>query len=81
MRLCDILSVDRILVDADGASVRNKPEALRVLAELLSPALGIDKAHVEALLLERERLLFLGLVLAGDRLGRGCSLVHRPILG
>jgi PTS system nitrogen regulatory IIA component len=72
MRLCDILSVDRILVDADGASVRNKPEALRVLAELLSPALGIDKAHVEALLLERERLQSTGI-------GDGVAIPHTAV--
>ena len=72
MRLCDILSVDRILVDADGASVRNKPDALRVLAELLSPALGIDKAHVEALLLERERLQSTGI-------GDGVAIPHTAV--
>lgn len=72
MRLCEILSVDRILVDADGSSVRNKPEALRVLSELLSPALGIDKAHVEALLLERERLQSTGI-------GDGVAIPHTAV--
>lgn len=72
MRLCEILSVDRILVDADGGSVRNKPDALRVLAELLSPALGIDKSHVEALLLERERLQSTGI-------GDGVAIPHTAV--
>jgi PTS system nitrogen regulatory IIA component len=72
MRLCDILSVERILVDADGTSVRNKPDALRLLAELLSPALGIDKAHVEALLLERERLQSTGI-------GDGVAIPHTAV--
>ncbi|HWA74980.1 MAG TPA: PTS sugar transporter subunit IIA [Polyangiaceae bacterium] len=72
MRLCEILSVDRILVDADGSAVRNKPEALRVLSGLLSPALGIDKAHVEALLLERERLQSTGI-------GDGVAIPHTAV--
>jgi PTS system nitrogen regulatory IIA component len=72
MRLCDILSVDRILVDSAGTSVQNKPDALRVLAELLSPALGIDKSHVEALLLERERLQSTGI-------GDGVAIPHTAV--
>jgi PTS system nitrogen regulatory IIA component len=72
MRLCEILSVERIVVDEDGGFVRNKPEALRVLAELLSPALGIDKAHVEALLLERERLQSTGI-------GDGVAIPHTAV--
>ena len=72
MRLCEILSVDRILVDADGSAVRNKPEALRVLSGLLSTALGIDKAHVEALLLERERLQSTGI-------GDGVAIPHTAV--
>jgi PTS system nitrogen regulatory IIA component len=72
MRLCEILSVDRILVDGDGGTVRDKPGALRALAEMLSPALGIDKSHVEALLLERERLQSTGI-------GDGVAIPHTAV--
>jgi len=36
MRLCDILTIDRIIVDADGTQISNKDLALKKLAELLS---------------------------------------------
>ena len=48
MQLCEILSVDRILVDMDGSFVRSKGDALRLLAEMLSPAVGADKITVES---------------------------------
>ncbi|HET9959322.1 MAG TPA: PTS sugar transporter subunit IIA [Polyangiaceae bacterium] len=72
MRLCEILSVDRILVDVDGGYVKNKPEALGRLAEMLSPALGIEKSHVEALLQERERLQSTGI-------GDGVAIPHTAV--
>ncbi len=43
MRLCDILTVDRIVIDGDGSFVRGKSDALRVLSELLAPALHVEK--------------------------------------
>jgi PTS system nitrogen regulatory IIA component len=72
MRLCEILSVDRILIDADGAYVQNKASALSVIAKLLSPALGIQPAEVESLLLERERLQSTGI-------GDGVAIPHTAI--
>jgi PTS system nitrogen regulatory IIA component len=64
MRLSDILSVNRILVDVDGSVVRTKADVLRKLAEMLAPAVGTDAETVEHLLLERERLQSTGI---GDR--------------
>lgn len=72
MRLCEILSVDRILVDRDGTLVTSKPEALQRLAVMLSPALGIDAPHVEALLMERERLQSTGI-------GDGVAIPHTAV--
>lgn len=69
MRLGEILSVDRIFVDAEGAKIRGKMDALRLLAELLSPAIRVPKAHVEELLLERERLQSTGI-------GDGVAIPH-----
>ncbi|HEY3494286.1 MAG TPA: PTS sugar transporter subunit IIA [Polyangiaceae bacterium] len=64
MRLSDILSVNRILVDVDGSVVKTKADALRRLGEMLAPALGSEAATIEHLLLERERLQSTGI---GDR--------------
>jgi nitrogen PTS system EIIA component len=64
MRLSDILSVNRILVDMDGSVVKTKADTLRRLAEMLAPAVGTDAETVEHLLLERERLQSTGI---GDR--------------
>jgi nitrogen PTS system EIIA component len=72
MRLCEILSVDRILVDGDGSVVKDKATALRLLSEMLSPALGIDQAQVESLLLERERLQSTGI-------GDGVAIPHTAV--
>ncbi len=72
MRLCEILSVERILVDRDGRLVTSKAEALRHLAVMLSPALGIGPEHVEALLLERERLQSTGI-------GDGVAIPHTAV--
>ena len=69
MRLSDILNVDRILVDMDGSFVTAKPVALRLLGEMLAPALGVDHAAVEHLLLERENLQSTGI-------GDGVAIPH-----
>lgn len=72
MRLCEILNVDRILVDADGSVVKDKTTALHLLSRMLSPALGIDQAQVESLLLERERLQSTGI-------GDGVAIPHTAV--
>ena len=72
MRLCEILSVERILVDGDGSTVRDKPSALKVLGQLLAPALAIDASHLAALLMERERLQSTGI-------GDGVAIPHTAV--
>lgn len=72
MRLSEILSVGRILVDADGSLVRNKADALHHLAELLSPAIGVERSLVEALLSEREQLQSTGI-------GDGVAIPHTAV--
>jgi nitrogen PTS system EIIA component len=69
MRLSEILSVDRILVDVDGSFVKTKADALRLLAEMLSPVLGVDRDTVQHLLLERENLQSTGI-------GDGVAIPH-----
>jgi len=61
MRLSDILSVDRILVDIDGSVVKTKSEALGRLSSMLSPAIGVAPNEIEHLLLEREKLQSTGI--------------------
>ncbi len=72
MRLCEILSVERIFVDGDGSVVKDKTTALHLLSRMLSPALGIEQAQVEALLLERERLQSTGI-------GDGVAIPHTAV--
>ncbi|MGC4088390.1 MAG: PTS sugar transporter subunit IIA [Polyangiaceae bacterium] len=72
MRLCEILSVDRILVDGDGSVVKDKATALQRLSEMLSPALGIAQGQVESLLQERERLQSTGI-------GDGVAIPHTAV--
>jgi PTS system nitrogen regulatory IIA component len=72
MRLCEILSVDRILVDGDGSCVKDKPSALKVLSELLARSLAIPAPHIEALLMERERLQSTGI-------GDGVAIPHTAV--
>lgn len=69
MRLSDILTVDRILVDPDASVVKNKSEALRLLAQMLSPAIGVASGDIEHLLLEREKLQSTGI-------GDGVAIPH-----
>jgi PTS system nitrogen regulatory IIA component len=61
MRLSEILTAERILIDLDGSLVKSKPDVLRLLAEMLSPAVGSSREDVESLLAERERLQSTGI--------------------
>lgn len=72
MRLGDLLSADRIVVDSDGGFIHDKHDALRLLAHLLSPALGVDETVVEKLLSEREQLQSTGI-------GDGVAIPHTSI--
>jgi PTS system nitrogen regulatory IIA component len=72
MRLCDILTVDRIVIDGDGSFVRGKSDALRVLSELLAPALHVERARLEEHLVERERLQSTGI-------GDGVAIPHTAL--
>jgi PTS system nitrogen regulatory IIA component len=64
MRLSDILTVNRILVDVDGSVVKTKVDTLHHLATMLAPAVGTDAGTIEHLLSEREKLQSTGI---GDR--------------
>ncbi|HEY3234437.1 MAG TPA: PTS sugar transporter subunit IIA [Polyangiaceae bacterium] len=69
MRLSDILTADRILVDSDGGAIHDKDQALRLLAGLISPGLGVTEQKVEKLLMDRERLQSTGI-------GDGVAIPH-----
>jgi len=69
MRLSEILTPERILVDIDGSVVRTKDDALKRLSELLSPAIGVEATEIEHLLLEREKLQSTGI-------GDGVAIPH-----
>lgn len=71
MRLSDIISKDRILVDRDG-TLANKAEALRALARLLGAAASAPEEEVLALLLEREHLQSTGI-------GDGVAIPHSAL--
>jgi len=71
-RLTEILTEQRILVDSDGGFVREKSDALRLLASLLAPAVGSDKQTIELLLTERERLQSTGI-------GDGVAIPHTSV--
>jgi nitrogen PTS system EIIA component len=72
MRLSEILTPERILIDSNGSLVKHKTDALRVLAELLSPAVGAAREDVESLLAERERLQSTGI-------GDGVAIPHSSL--
>jgi nitrogen PTS system EIIA component len=69
MRLTDILSEQRILVDVDGTSIQDKNASLLELGRLISPAIGLDEGAVCRLLLEREKLQSTGI-------GDGVAIPH-----
>ncbi|MBI3203384.1 MAG: PTS sugar transporter subunit IIA [Myxococcales bacterium] len=73
MRLCEMLAVQRIHVDAAGA-VSDKKEALRLLAEYIAPVVGSDEAALEEALAERERLQSTGI-------GDGVAIPHTAVDG
>jgi PTS system nitrogen regulatory IIA component len=72
MRLAEILNSERIVVDPNGALVHDKNDAMRLLGQLLAPALGIDHETVERLLMERERLQSTGI-------GEGVAIPHTSV--
>jgi PTS system nitrogen regulatory IIA component len=69
MQLSDILSADRILVDVDASQVKTKEQALHLLATMLSHGIGVDRATIEHLLAEREKLQSTGI-------GDGVAIPH-----
>jgi len=71
MRLSDIITSDRILVDRQGA-LPNKAEALRALSRLLGTAVSAPEGEVLALLLEREQLQSTGI-------GDGVAIPHSAL--
>ena len=71
MRLSDIITKDRILVDRDGA-LPNKAAALHALAGLLGSAVSAPEEEVLALLLEREQLQSTGI-------GDGVAIPHSAL--
>jgi PTS system nitrogen regulatory IIA component len=72
MRITNILPVERIFVDAAEGTLKSKSDALRVLAELLSPALACDRETIESLFAERERLQSTGI-------GDGVAIPHTSL--
>ena len=72
LRLSDLLSADRILVDSEGGFVKGKVDALRILSHRLAPAVGTDHATIERLLTDRERLQSTGI-------GDGVAVPHTSI--
>ena len=71
MRLSDIITKERILVDRESA-LPNKAEALRALAGLLGGAVSAPAEEVLALLLEREQLQSTGI-------GDGVAIPHSAL--
>jgi nitrogen PTS system EIIA component len=71
MRLSDIITKDRILVDREGA-LPDKARALHALAGLLGSAVAAPKEEVLALLLEREQLQSTGI-------GDGVAIPHSAL--
>lgn len=71
MRLSEILSAERIFVDRD-AVVKGKFDALHHLSGMVGPAIGVDRALVEALLAEREQLQSTGI-------GDGVAIPHTSV--
>jgi PTS system nitrogen regulatory IIA component len=61
MQIREILEPSRIVVDLEGAVVRSKGEAIRLLASLMAEGAGLSEAELEAALLDRERLQSTGI--------------------
>jgi len=71
MRLSDIITQDRILVDRSG-ELPTKSQALQALARLLGGAVSAPEGEVLALLLEREQLQSTGI-------GDGVAIPHSAL--
>jgi nitrogen PTS system EIIA component len=69
MRLCEILTTERIFVDVVGSRVIDKNSALVELSTLIAPALNIEQSEVHRLLLAREELQSTGI-------GDGVAIPH-----
>ena len=69
MRLTEILAEDRILVDTDGGYVRDKVDAIKLMARMLAPAVQVEAPEVERLLVDRETLQSTGI-------GDGVAIPH-----
>src|SRR5512142_978075 len=69
MRLTEILSLQRVIVDTDGSAVSDKDSALKLLASLIAPALATDTDAVLRLLAAREKLQSTGI-------GDGVAIPH-----
>ncbi|MEZ4227033.1 MAG: PTS sugar transporter subunit IIA [Polyangiaceae bacterium] len=72
MRLSDVLTAGRILVDSDGGFVHAKVDAIRILSSMLASAVGASKEDVERLLTEREQLQSTGI-------GDGVAIPHASL--
>ena len=72
MRLCEILSVKRILVDSDGGFVQSKTDALRLLGHMLADPLHCGHDIIEEQLQEREKLQSTGI-------GAGVAIPHTSL--
>jgi len=72
MQITQILPASRIFVDRDGSAIKCKADALRMLSELLAPALRTEGSVVEQLLAERERLQSTGI-------GDGVAIPHTSL--
>lgn len=69
MRLCEILTSDRIMVDRNHSVVHDKTDALDALGRLLAPAVGLSAEEVTERLQEREKLQSTGI-------GEGIAIPH-----
>lgn len=72
MRLSDILSAERIFVDARGDAISGKSAALKRLSQLLAPVVGADAEVLERRLAEREQLQSTGI-------GDGVAIPHTSV--
>lgn len=69
MRLTEVLTPERVVIDAPGAELCDKASALRRLATLLAGPARADEGSVRALLDERERVQSTGI-------GDGVAIPH-----
>ena len=70
MRLTELLSEERVAIrHVDGAHPLDKPETIRLLAQMLARGAGSDVTAVEHVLNERERLQSTGI-------GEGVAIPH-----